>query len=87
VTLDACEREPVIGWAIARGTIANNSSGTSTYFIELNVVDAAGTVVGNAISSVANVPAGGNAAWEAPATVELPEGGSCVLTSVDRMAS
>lgn len=50
-------------------------------------MDAAGTVVGNAISSVANVPAGGNATWEAPSTAELPEGGSCQLTSVERVAS
>lgn len=87
VVLDSCENDPTVGLAVARGTIANNSSEASTYLIELNIVDAAGTVIGNTLATVANVPADGNANWEAPSTVELPEGGSCVLTSVDRVAA
>ena len=87
VTVDRCDAQPGLGWAIAGGTITNDSSGTSTYFLELNILDAAGTVVGNTFASVANVPAGGNATWEAPSAVELPEGGQCKLTSVERMAS
>jgi hypothetical protein len=87
VTLDSCDAQPGVGWAVARGTIANDSPETATYFIEVNVLDSAGTVVGNALSSMANVPANGNASWEAPSTVEMPEGGSCQITSVERVAS
>lgn len=85
VTLERCENEFDI--AVATGSIANDSSKASTYFIELNVLDADGTVVGNAFTTVDDVPAGGRATWEAPSTSALPAGGQCVLTSVERMGA
>jgi hypothetical protein len=87
VTVDTCRNDPAVDWAAASGTATNDSSETSSYAIELNIVDSSGTIVGNATSFVENVPPGGDASWEALSTVALPEGGSCVLTSVDRTAA
>jgi hypothetical protein len=87
VTLETCEAAPTVGLTTARGSILNHSSETSTYFIEVNVLDPAGTVIGNGIASVANVPAGGTATWEAPTASTHAEGVTCDLAEVNRVAS
>jgi hypothetical protein len=87
VVIDSCEAAPGLNFATAKGTIRNHSSETSTYFIEVNITDEAGTIVGNAVSSVANVPAGGTATFEAPSTVEMAPGVTCRLAEVNRVAS
>lgn len=84
VELDTCRNDPAVDWAAASGTVENDWPEASTYVIDLDIVDADGTVVGSASSSVENVPPDADATWEALASVPLPEGGSCVVTSVDR---
>jgi hypothetical protein len=87
VVIDTCEASQGLNLVSAKGTITNHSSKTSTYFIEINITDEAGTILGNAVSSVANVPAGGTAQFEAPSTAEMAPGVSCTLVEVNRVAS
>ena len=86
VTLDSCDNSGV-DLATARGTIANDSSDPSSYLIEFSVLDAAGTVVGSGVGAVNNVQPDSSVPWEGIADVGLPDGGTCQLASVERLAS
>jgi hypothetical protein len=86
VTLDACDNSG-IDLATARGTITNDSSEPSNYLIEFSVVDAAGEVVGSGIGAVNNVQPDNSVPWEGIADVAVPEGGTCQLASVERLAA
>jgi hypothetical protein len=87
VVLDNCENAAGIELATARGRITNDSSEPSNYLLEFNVLDPAGTVVGSGIGAVNDVQPDSQVTWEGTSDVGLPEGGTCQLSSVDRLAA
>jgi hypothetical protein len=86
VVLDSCDNSG-IDLATARGTITNDSSEPSNYLLEFSVVDAAGTVVGSGFGAVNNVQPDSSVPWEGIADIAVPDGGTCVLSSVERLAA
>jgi hypothetical protein len=86
VTLDSCDNSG-IDLATARGTITNDSSEPSNYLLDFSVIDAAGAVVGSGFGAVNDVQPDSSVPWEGIADVAVPEGGTCQLASVDRMAA
>lgn len=75
------------GTVAASGVIVNHSSKPSTYFIEVEFVDASGTRFDESIASSSTVAPGQQVEWEAPGIEGPRDGMQCRITSVERYAA
>lgn len=83
VTMTSCAAD-TIGIS-AKGELVNHSSKRSTYTIEVNFYDQAGTQVGSGFDFVNNVAPDGRATWEATGFNDQAE--RCEIIEVTRSAS
>jgi hypothetical protein len=84
VTVSSCTADPAGGHPVATGQIHNSSGKASTYVIHVGFVDAAGNGVGDGLSTVARVDAGGTATWRAVGSLPAHGPLTCRLASVTR---
>lgn len=86
VKITACARD-ALGDVIVRGTTHNTSSGRSNYFIDVVVVDPAGTQLDSSNAVASNVDPDQTAKWQAPTTAKFGAGITCKVADVIRTAS
>lgn len=86
VTLDVCGSGEA-NFIEAGGLITNHSSKASTYFIEVEFVDASGTRYGEGIASSSTVAPDQKVEWSASGLVEPRPDTTCRVTSVERFAA
>jgi len=84
VAITTCAPDPDVGWILAAGTITNHTSKASTYFVQVEFVDANGIRYAEGITSSSTVAPGQAVEWEASGLTEARAGGKCKLISVDR---
>jgi hypothetical protein len=83
----ACELSQV-GWVVAKGTLTNRSSTTSTYMLVVSFNDADGVRFAEAPALHNDVRAGESVRWDAIAPTPPPPGTwTCDIVSIERFAS
>jgi hypothetical protein len=86
VTLTSCSIGEY-GLPSVKILITNRSSGRSNYIVSVNLLDAAGTKIGEGFASSNNVEAGQSAVDDVAAMVSAGTLARCVVTEVNRFAS
>jgi hypothetical protein len=76
------------GGVVAKGTLTNNSSKTSSYMIQVSFNDAAGVRFAEAPAFYNDVRAGETVLWDTPAFTRPVEGAwTCEVVSIERFSS
>ncbi len=86
VTLGECIPTGPLGPS-ATGTLTNPSSDLSNYVIDVNFMDAAGTLIASGTAFVNNVPSGYSAQWRADSLATDYTAVSCQVVRVDRYST
>lgn len=83
-----CAAEPPIDTVVAKGTLTNRSSETSSYSIHVSFNDQAGVRFGEGSTFHRDVRAGESVQWEASGFTSFPgPGWTCEVVSIERFAS